>query len=146
MVWVQSRLGEQTSPPSPQVQLEVSATALQIGASRLSYEFLYLMLTLILSGIAIGLLTYILHHRRHLLKKHALLSGEIQEAEESIKRGFALLRRDIQAELDIIDKLKLNKGLTQKHKEQEEQLLKDLENIESKIGKEIWDIEQTEQE
>ena len=43
----------------------------------------------------------------------------------------------IEAELNIIRKSKLNNSA----KEKEERLLRDLELVQQRIGKEIWDVE-----
>lgn len=141
LLWVQSKVGERMSPPSPQIQMNVRPTAIQFGSSRLSYEILYLILVVILSGIAAGLILYIIYHGYHGRKKKKLYDKEIKEAEESVHRGFAVLRRDIQAELEIIKKAKLSKALSDEEKKKEEQLLKDFEWAERYIGKEIWDVE-----
>lgn len=64
--------------------------------------------------------------------------------EESVRRGFAILRRDIQAEFDLVKKAKLKGDISEEEKFKEEQLLKDLQEVEKYIGKEIWDIEKSE--
>jgi hypothetical protein len=69
---------------------------------------------------------------------------EIHEAEESIRRGFAVLRRDVQAELAVVGKIKLTKELSQEEKQRESELLRDLDWVERMIGKEVWDVEQRE--
>ena len=66
---------------------------------------------------------------------------EVKEAEEAVKRGFAVLKRDIEAELSVIHKAKLNKALSLEEKQKEEQLLKDLSEMERYVGREVWDIE-----
>jgi hypothetical protein len=69
---------------------------------------------------------------------------EIKEADESIRRGFAVLRRDIEAELDVVKRAKLTGELSKEEKDKEEQLMRDLESISTYTGKEIWEIEQLE--
>ena len=66
---------------------------------------------------------------------------EVREAEEAVRRGLAVLRRDIEAELAFVNKLKLSKTLTDEENAMEERLLKDFQEVERYIGKEIWDIE-----
>lgn len=145
LLWAQSKFGTYLSPPSPQVKLNVDATAFQFGASRISYEVLYLIFSFLLFIISIALIIFILHHKRHSRRKHIKLMSEIRSAEESIRRGFAVLRRDIQAELAIVDKARLSKKLSEQEEKLEKQLLYDLEEVEKKIGREIWEIERTEQ-
>src|SRR3989344_5500993 len=41
-IWVQSQIDEEVSPPSPQIDMNVQGSAIQIGSSRLSREVLYL--------------------------------------------------------------------------------------------------------
>ncbi|MBI5732960.1 hypothetical protein HY967_03305 [Candidatus Jorgensenbacteria bacterium] len=141
LLWSQSKLTDQLSPPSPQVQLTVRPTAIQFGASRLSYETLYLTFVILLLLVVLGLIFFIVFHTYHGTKKRRLLEKEIREAEESIRRGFAVLRRDVQAELATIKKAKLSKQLSDEEKQKEAELLKDLEWAEQYISKEIWDVE-----
>ena len=141
LLWTQLKIGDNVSPPSGQIQMVVSPVAIQLGASRLSYETIYLALMILFLAIVIGLSVFIVYHFRHGYRKKKNLMKEIKEAEESIKRGFAVLRRDIQAELETIKKIKMNKELSEEEKMREAQLLRDLEEINASIGKEVWDIE-----
>ncbi|MEX2144829.1 MAG: cohesin domain-containing protein [Candidatus Spechtbacterales bacterium] len=144
LLWGQSRLGEQTSPPSPQVQITVHTTALQFGSSRISYEALFSALALIMILANAGLVAFIWHHRKNARRKHDIFLKEVREAEESVRRGFAVLRSDIQAELDTIKKAKVGKELSGELKAREKQLMDDLGEIEHKVGKEVWDVERAE--
>ncbi|MEK7208798.1 MAG: cohesin domain-containing protein [Patescibacteria group bacterium] len=137
LLWTQGRLGEVMSPPSSQIQMAVRQTAIQFGASRLSYEALYLIIAVILSMTVLGLISFLIYHAHHGRKKHKLFQKELREAEESIRRGFAVLRRDIEAELKFIKRENLSE--TEKHREA--QLLKDLDFVQQHIGQEVWDIE-----
>ena len=130
------------SPPSAQVAISVSQTALQFGSSRLSYESIYLMVAVTLFVIIIGLVLYIIFHAYHGRKKHKLFWKEVREAEEAVRRGFAVLKRDIEAELGVVQRAKLG-PLEFEAKQKEMQLLKDLDYVQKYIGKEVWDIGQT---
>lgn len=141
LLWVQSRIGDILSPPSPQVQMKVSPTAIQFGSSRLSYETVYLVILIAVLLILLGLIVYTIYHAYHGRKKHRLLMKEVREAQESVRRGFAVLRRDIEAEIAVVKKVKLSKELSAEEKEKEQQLLKDFAEVEKYIGKEVWDIE-----
>ncbi|MEK7646382.1 MAG: cohesin domain-containing protein [Patescibacteria group bacterium] len=145
VLWTQGRSGEIMSPPGPQIELKVVQTAIQFGGSRLSYETLYLGLTLILLFIVILLGTFIIYHAYHGRKKHKLFWKEVREAEEAVRRGFAVLKRDIEAELSIVRKAKLSPSVREEIKQREMQLLGDLETVRGHIGKEVWDIGQIEQ-
>mgnify|MGYP001615344117 FL=1 len=135
VLWAQSKLGAEVSPPGPQIPLSVQQTALQFGASRISFEVLYLLISAFLLLLLLGVGWYTLVHARHARRKHKEFMKELQEAEESIRRGFAVLRRDIQAEIAVIKKAKLNKELSMEEKAREEELLRDLNWAEQYIGK-----------
>ena len=122
------------------VKLWISVPA-QFNSSRLSYESLYLVIVILLFAVVFGLIADIIIHAYRGRKKYKHFLKEVREAEESLRRGFAVLRRDIEAELALIKKIKLTKELSLEEKMKEEQLLKDLEWAERYIGKEIWDIE-----
>lgn len=141
LLWVQGRLGEQLSPPSAQVRLVVQPTAIQLGASRISFETLYLIFTLSLLLIVLGLFGYVVFHGVHARRKHRLFLREVREAEESVRRGFAVLRRDLEAELEVIRRAKLTGGISAEERRREAQLLRDFTTVEKYIGKEIWDLE-----
>ncbi len=141
VLWAQTKVGDELSPPSPQINLKVRSTAIQFGASRLSYETLYLLFSIILLTAFIGLSGFTIFHAKNARKKHKMLKKEIYEAEEAIKDGFDKLRQEIEIELGIIKKLKSKKSLSQKEKEREKELLQDLKTIETHISKEVEDIE-----
>ena len=91
------------------------------------------------------LIVYIFRHRQHAKKHHKLLLDEIRKAEESVIRGFAVIKRDLESEIAVIRKAKLKGQLSLEEAEKEKNLIKDIAEIEEKIGKEIWDIERIEQ-
>jgi len=142
LIWAQSKIGELLSPPTPQIQMTVRQTALQIGASRISFELLNLILLVLASLLSVGLMAYIGFHTYHARTKYRSFMKEIKEAEESIKRGFAVLRRDIEAELALLKKVRLSRELAEEERIKEKQLLEDLEKVERYIGKEVWEAEE----
>jgi len=140
-LWTQLKVGEELSVPSAQLKLAVAPTALQIGQTRISFERLYgILLIIFLLGFLI-LLTLVAYHHRRLRNAKARLSEEIHEAEESVRRGFAVLRKDIQSELALVHHMKASRELSLEEKLQEEKLIKDREWANAYIGKEVWDIE-----
>lgn len=141
LLWTQLRIADQESPPSSQLQLVVSPKAIQLGASRLSYETIYLGLFLIFLLSVLGLSGFILYHRREGHRKYQSLTREVQEAQNAVVRGFALLRRDIRSELDLFRELKKIQTLTPEQEGRERRLLNDLEEINGHIQREVWDIE-----
>lgn len=140
LLWVQGKLGTELSPPSPQKQISVSKTAFQLGASRLSFETLYLFITIILFGAVLVLGSYTSYHIFHGRRKKRELMKEVQEAENVIKEGFETLHEDIGAELDIIHKAKLSKALSAQEEDRERRLLEDFAEIEKFVKKEFRDV------
>lgn len=145
LLWAQGKVGEELSPPSPQIKLKINTSGLQLGSSNISFELIYLVLFIISCLIILFLLGYIVIHWYFGQKRHQLILAEILEAEESVRRGFAVLRRDIESEIEALNKIKLSKELSQAEQDREKHLLSDLDDIEKKIGKEIWDIEMAEE-
>ena len=141
LLWVQAKVEDNLSAPSPQIKMSVAQTAIQFGVSRISYETLYLIFSLVLFALVLGLLTFLGFHAYHGRKKHLRFQKEMQEVDEAVKRGFAVLRRDIQDELGVIGQAKLNKKLAEEEEKREQGLLKDLDWIEKEIGKELLDVE-----
>jgi hypothetical protein len=145
LLWAQSRLGEAQSPPSPQFEMKVTPTAIQFGSSRFSFETIYLIFAIVLLIAVIGLSVFIAAHSSEARRKHKEFMKELREAEESVRRGFAVIRRDVELELAALKRAKPKSQAAMKEaKEKEEELMRDLRSIESQIGKEIWDIERTE--
>jgi len=140
LIWAQGKIGEELSPPGPQVKMTVNRTAVSFGGGRLSYETIYLFIIILLSIGVLGLLGYIIFHFYHGRKKHKELMKDIREAEESIRRGFAILKRDIEAELAVVHRANLSGSLSGEERAKEAQLLSDLDVIGKRIGKEIWEI------
>jgi hypothetical protein len=144
LIWSQTKQGQQQSPPSPQIRLTVESAAIQFGSTKLSFVSIYLILFLLSTIILLILIAYIVYHFYHGRRKHKLLMGQVSEAEASVRRGFAVLNRDMEAELEIIRHAKFTKQLTEEEKKRETQLLADLKDIEQYLSKEIWEIEDTE--
>lgn len=140
LIWAQAELGEALSPPSPQQQISVRKTALQFGASRISKEELFMGITLILIMLIIAIIIYNIVHFVNIKKKKKLLEKEMREVENAVHRGFATLRRDIQAELNLIKKVKMSKALSAQEHRIENRLNRDLQNIEREIGEEMSDV------
>ena len=141
LLWAQTTVGEQTSPPTPQTRFSVQHTAIQFGSSRISTENLYLGASGILLLMLLLLLAYIVRRMKQARKKYAAFIEEIREAQEAVRRGFAVLRRDVETELHSLSSKKSKHTLSKKEIDRERELLQDLSDIEQKIGKEILDIE-----
>lgn len=133
LLWTQTKQGNEFSPSGPQLGLAVESQALQFGASRLSYEVIYLIIIVILLALLIFLVVDVIIRWRRIKHRRQLLDHEVRQAEESVRRGFALLRRDIKEELR-----------STREQEARENLLVDLQKVEEYIGKEIWDVAEVE--
>ncbi|MBI4085097.1 MAG: hypothetical protein HY432_01140 [Candidatus Liptonbacteria bacterium] len=138
IAWTQLKVANDMSPPSPKFDLLVAKTAIQIGDTRLSYENFYLFLLIIFALAFIGLLAFVLYHGYHARRKNERLKQAIKDAEDSIKRGFAVLRKDIELELNLVRRAKLKNELSVEEKMREEKLFNDLEDINRYINKEVW--------
>jgi len=143
IAWTQLKVADEVSPPSSKLDLFVAPTAIQIGSLRLGYEDFYFILLLIFAIAFFGLLIFVIYHCYHFRKKSRRLGQAIRDAEDSIRRGFAVLRSDIEAEIDLVRRAKLKKELSAEEKLREEKLLKDFEAISRYINKEVWEINET---
>ncbi|MCI0542617.1 cohesin domain-containing protein [bacterium] len=140
-LWAQAKVGNEVSPPSPERSVNVQETVLQIGASRFSYDFMYLAVIGLLLLIVFALVVAILTHWRHGKVRHNLWMREVREAEDAVRAGFAKLRHDIEVELGTLKKLAHSRKFSEAEEAREKVLLADLEQIEAMIGKEVLDIE-----
>lgn len=143
IAWTQLKVANDTSPPSPKLDLLVAKTAIQIGGVRLSYESFYLFLLIVFALAFIGLLTFVLYHGYHVRRKNLRLNQKIKDVEDSIRGGFAVLRRDIELELDLVRRAKLSRELFVEEKMREEKLLSDLEAVSRHVNKEVWEADES---
>lgn len=140
-IWVQGRIAGELSPPGPQVEITINRTAIQFGSNRLSYEAIYLGIIIVMTLCLIGLIFFIAYHYHHGRRKHKLLLAQVREAEESIRRGFAILKNDIESELTFLKKSTHARVLSTEEQEREKLLMTDLDSVQKYVGKELWDIE-----
>lgn len=141
IVWAHTKVGDQLSSPSPQVSIDVKPVAISWGGSRITYQSIYIGIIIALVVIALGLLIYIIWHAIWLAKRRRQFKEQLRQAEDSIKRGFWALRRDIEGELNLIKQAHLSSELSGEQKLREQQLREDLRNIEQMVDKEIWQVE-----
>ena len=138
ILWTQSVDGGEKSAPSSQYELVVEKTALQFGSTRVGIGMIYAGLSLILLVIIFILLVYIARHIKEDRKRRFVFGKEIGEVEEAVRYGFAMLKKDIEREIEV---LSMKDGvLTKDEEDRKEMLLQDLELIREKIGKEITDV------
>src|SRR3989344_450495 len=138
ILWTQSVDGGEKSAPSSQYELVVEKTALQFGSTRVGIGMIYAGLSLILLVIIFILLVYIARHIKEDRKRRFVFGKEIGEVEEAVRYGFAMLKKDIEREIEV---LSMKDGvLTKDEEDRKEMLLQVLELIRQKIGKEITDV------
>ena len=142
-LWVQGRAGEVTSPPSAQFNLIVEREAIRLGASTISLTTIYgtiivlLALALVVGGLVLR------HRRKRLQRRYQAYLLETKEAEIAIQRGFARLHKDLTTRLQEL-RVKSESGtlVAGDISQDEAELLADLEIVESRIQKEVADIEE----
>lgn len=140
-LWTQMKQGEQFSPPSAQVLLTVHKVAFSLAGTKITYLATYVSTIIILSIVILLLIAYVIVKGAQGRKKRKHFLEQLKLAEESIRRGFILLKRDIQGELALIKQAQLSPALSAEEKVREEQLLADLKYIEDYVGKELWETE-----
>lgn len=127
-VWTQLKVTDDlVSPPSSKIEFKVSATAIQVGQTRINFETLYAILTFIFVIISLLLAAFIFHHFRQHKKKSGIFAKEMAHAESAILRDFTELKKDIKARLS---------GFTGSQREKSE-LLHDLKAVENHLKKEL---------
>lgn len=141
IVWAHTRINGQLSSPSPQVEIDVKPIALNWGNSRITYQSIYIGMISALILMVLALLAYIIIHAILVRHRRKIFAQNIRQTEDSIKRGFIALRRDIEAELMLIKQAHLPDDLAGEQKVREEQLKSDLKSIEDIVGKEVWEVE-----
>ena len=144
VAWAELSSGNEMSPPSGRVDVLVAPTAIEIGATRLSYEELYLALFAIFLIVALVLFVILVRYLRRVRSLRAKLEADIEEAEASLRRGFSVLQKDIEQELAYIQRMKGERALSQTEREREDKVKRDLAEVSEYIGKEIWKIEEEE--
>lgn len=141
ILWAHVRENGQLSSPSPQVEMDVKPIAINWGNSRITYQSLYVGIIAALLLLLLGLIAYIIIHALLVHRRRRQFAHGLRQAEDSIKRGFIALRRDIEAELLLIKQAHLPADLAGEQKVRQEQLENDLRNIEQLVGKEMWEVE-----
>lgn len=145
IIWAHSKQDSSLSVPSPQVEMDVKPVAINWGNSRITYQSLYIGLIIALSLLLLILLGYIVVHAVLVRRRRHEFSVQLRQAEDSIKRGFLALRRDIEAELLLVKQAHLPADLAGEQRVREQQLQEDLKNIEGIVGRELWEVETFEQ-
>lgn len=137
-IWTQLKADMLISPPSPQVNITVETTALQIGTFKIGFELLYAISSISAILLSLVLLGYIIYHFRQHTRKNLLMMKEITKAEVMVHYGFLDLRKDITNELAAIRQGNLS---AVNLREREVELLRHLEEVEGYFEKQLAQME-----
>ncbi|MBI1888713.1 MAG: hypothetical protein HYS15_02160, partial [Candidatus Spechtbacteria bacterium] len=126
------------SYPSDKIYIAVKLpTLFRIGKLAIDYLSIMVSLLAIIALIAVG--TVFLWYRIRIWKKK--LHREVREAEESVHKAFSALSDELRDQLEIFDKVKNKRELTNEEKKMIRQFKAALDVAEQYIGKEIKDVE-----
>lgn len=115
---------------------KVIVSGITIGGITFKFAALSLIIVvLLICGVV--LILYFNYRVRRL--KTILIGKEIGEAQESVRKGFVEIRQNMIEELQLLES---RKALSQEELVRKEQLLRNLENLERDMQKEIKDIEE----
>jgi len=113
------------------------ATAVTLGGIQIKY----ITITLIGLGIIIILCSFFLYFFIRIKRiKKALLKRQVKDTEEAVSRGFTEIRQDLIEELRVFEKEIDGKGITAEQLGRKERILREIENIEKNIEKEMDDL------
>lgn len=115
---------------------KVVVSGITIGRVNIKFAALSLVIIILLIG---GIVVVLYFSNRVRRLKTVLLNKEIGEAQESVREGFSQLHQNLRDELRLLES---QKNLSQEELVRKEQVLRNLENIERNIQKEIKDIEE----
>ena len=115
---------------------KVIVSGIIIGGITIKFAALFLIIVLLLI-CGVILVLYFNYRVRRL--KTILINKEISEAQESVRKGFVEIRQNMIEELQLLES---RKALSQEELIRKEQLLRNLENLEHNMQKEIKDIEE----
>jgi len=113
-------------------------TLLKIGNIAIDYLTVVIVLLILIGLTIFGV--YWGWHKFRLFRKR--LRKETKEAKDALHKAFSLLREDITEQLRQLEKIRGKRKFTEKEKEVERQLKKDIDIAEKYIGKEVKDIEE----
>ena len=128
------------SNPSEKVTIIVEQPILFRIGSR-AIEFLAVIVPLIALIFLLVYLLYYWWHKFTVLKKK--VKKEVGEAEQALHKAFDFLKEDILEQIEMLEKARSKRQLTEEEEKIINKLKKDLDNAEKFVKKEIEDIEKT---
>lgn len=106
----------------------------------LAVNFLAVIIPLIALILLLIFLLWFGWHKFSLMRRK--VKKEVQEAEQALHKAFDLLKEDIQEQIELLEKVKSKRELTEEEIKIIKQLKKDLDDAEKFVRKEIEDIEE----
>ncbi|MCP6718028.1 MAG: cohesin domain-containing protein [Patescibacteria group bacterium] len=115
-------------------KIEVSLSGISLGIFTISFKsiILFLSLSLFLGFLFIGYLVYNVGQTKKTLRK------ETREVRKSVLRGFELLEKEVESQIEMFDS---RSGFNKKERKLYDDLREDFKIVQDFIGKEIEDIE-----
>lgn len=141
IVWAHAKNGQELSVPSPQVEIDVKPVAINWGGSRVTYQTIYLVAITVLFSTVILLTIVIIMGLLLARRRRRQFANTVRMAENGLKHGFIALKRDLEAELAMMQRASLNSEFAGEQNVRAEQLRQDLRNIEEIIGREATEID-----
>lgn len=129
------------SEPTEPVVLDVLSAAIEIGSYRISFQSLYTGAIGLLSLLITIFVVVIVILSARIRGKHQRLKKEVWDIHQSVKKGFEILKDDIQKELVVLQKLEKDRTLTSEEKARQAKLLADLDFVANYIEREVVDVE-----
>jgi cytochrome c-type biogenesis protein CcmH/NrfF len=137
ILWAHTKSGDQLSVPSPQVTMDVKPVAIHWGGSRVTYQTVYLVSIVVLFVVVVALVVFIVIAWVLARRRRREFAHTVRLTEEGLKHGFLSLKRDLEAELAMIQRATMGGELAGEANVRAQQLRDDLKNIEDVVGREI---------
>jgi hypothetical protein len=141
IVWAHAKNGQELSTPSPQVSLDVKPVALNWGGSRVTYQTIYLVAITVLVVTVILLVIFIIISYLLARRRRRQFANTVRLAEEGLRHGFITLKRDLEAELALMQRATMGGELAAEQNIRAEQIREDLKTIEELVSREVSDVE-----
>lgn len=136
IVWAHAKNGQELSVPSPQVSIDVKPVAINWGGSRVTYQTIYLVVITVLTVTVLLLVLFIVIALVLARRRRRQFVDTVRLAEEGLRHGFMVIKRDLEAELALIHRATLGSDLAGEANARAEHLRQDLDSIESIVNKE----------
>lgn len=140
-VWADAEIDFNQSPSTQSRRIKVDSVVIDLGFTRINKEFIYGLLSVILSLTLLALVYYITKQVRDTHKRNKLISGEIKELERELSKAFDELHAQIELEIENLLRIRKTRKLRESELELERKLLLDLELVKSHLKEELSELE-----